>query len=303
MKSARAAGARAGGPRLPDHALWVNGRIVRGEAAALSLYDRGARDGEGVYDTLRIYGGHPFQWALHLERLVLAAAELGFPVPPAPSLLRAGIGDLLEAGGMSDAVARITVTRGVPGGRPTRSGCWIEAEPLEGRLWAGVRTGSAAARFSRRPFEPGPLGRYKTTSRLAYRLASEEARTARVDEALLVSAAGEVMEGAVSNLFAVIGGEVLTPPLARGILPGITRAWVFRAAAELDLACREATLDRAAVAGADEIILTNSVQQVVPLASLEGRSLPARAVGERLREAYRAAVERERASVGAGRGD
>ena len=303
MKSAPAAGARAGGPRLPDHPLWVNGRIVRGEAAALSLYDRGARDGEGVFETLRVYGGHPFQWERHLERLVLAAAELGFPVPPAPSLLRAGLGDLLEAGALSDAVARITVTRGIPGGRPTRSGCWIETEPLEGRLWAGARSGSASARFSRRPFEPGPLGRYKTTSRLAYRLASEEARTARVDEALLVSAAGEVMEGATSNLFAVIGGEVLTPPLARGILPGITRAWVFGAAAELDLACREATLDRAAVAGADEIFLTNSVQQVVPLASLEGRPLPARAVGERLREAYRAAVERERAGVGAGRGD
>ena len=298
MREPRTSSGRHAAPRFPDRALWVNGEMVRGADAALSLFDRGARDGEGIFETLRIYAGHPFQWERHLERLVLAAAELGFPVPPAPSRLRRGLAETLEAAGLGDAVARITVTRGIPGGRPTRTGCWIEVEPLEGRLWSGSRSGNASAIVSRRAFEPGPLGRYKTTSRLAYHLAREEARAARADEALLVSAAGEVLEGAVSNVFAVIGGEVLTPPLARGVLPGLTRAFVLKSCAELGLTAREVTLDRAAMTGADEVFLTNSVQQVVPLATLDGRPLPARAMGERLREVYRAEVERTVAAGG-----
>ncbi|HEY6866286.1 MAG TPA: aminotransferase class IV [Candidatus Eisenbacteria bacterium] len=278
---------------LPDRALWVDGAIVRGEAAAISLFDRGARDGEGIFETVRVEGGRPLQWRRHLERLVLAAAELGFPVPPSPARLREGVATLLEAEGLGDAVARITVTRGVPGGRPTRTGAWIEVEPLAARLWRGARAGRASAIVSRRPFEPGPLGRYKTTSRLAYHLAREEARVAGVDEAILVSAAGEALEGAVSNLFAVVGGELLTPPLARGILPGLARGLVLECARALRLVAREERLDRARLEGADEVFLTNSVQQVVPLATLAGRAVPARATAERLLAAYREAVARE----------
>jgi branched-subunit amino acid aminotransferase/4-amino-4-deoxychorismate lyase len=279
-------------PRLPEHALWVDGAIVRGERATISLFDRGARDGEGIFETLRIYDRVPFQWRRHLERLVLAAAELGFPVPPSPARLGEALEALLQAEALRDAVARITVTRGIPGGKPTATGCWVELSPLEARLWSGTRSGRASAIVSRRPFEPGPLGRYKTTSRLAYHLAREEARAARVDEAILVSGAGEALEGAVSSLFVVRDGAVTTPPLARGILPGLTRAAVIAACAELGLDCREEPIDRAGLSGADEVFLTNSVQQVVPLATLAGRALPARAIGERLGAAYRAQVER-----------
>jgi len=277
---------------LPDRALWMDGAIVRGEQATISLFDRGARDGEGIFETVRIYERRPFQWRRHLERLVLAAAELGFPVPPHPARLREALDALLDAHALSDAVARITVTRGIPGGRPTRTACWIEIEPLGSRLWAGARRGRASAIFSRRPFEPGSLGRYKTTSRLAYHLAREEARAAGVDEAILVSGAGEVLEGAVSNLFAVIDGAVLTPPLACGILPGLTRAFVLGACGELGLSAREERLDRERLATADEVFLTNSVQQVVPLVSFGGHSVPGRALGDRIAAAYRAAVER-----------
>src|SRR5262249_50861235 len=112
------------GSRIPDRAVWLNGRIVRGEEAALSVFDRGARDGGGILETLRVYGGRPFAWELHMERLVLSAAVLGFPVPPAPRRLREAVDQVLEAGGLTDAVVRITVTRGIPGGRPVRTGAW-----------------------------------------------------------------------------------------------------------------------------------------------------------------------------------
>ena len=278
---------------VPQRALWINGRLCRGEQATLSLFDRGARDGEGLFETLRIYGGHPFAWPRHMERLVLSAAVLGFPVPASPVVLRAAVDQILAAEGLADAVARVTVTRGIAGGRPTMTGAWVEAEPLAARLWRGTRSGAATVVVSRRPFQPGPLGAHKTTSRLAYHLASEEARVARADEALLVSPDGQVLEGAVSNVFAVVAGEVLTPPLALGLLPGITRALVFPLCASLGIAVRERALTLADLEAADEAFLTNSVQEIVPVGALVGRPLAGRAVALRLLTAYREMVAGE----------
>lgn len=256
-------------PAERGRAVWVNGHLRRGADAAISLFDRGARDGEGLFETLRVERGRAQFWTRHLERLVLSAAELGFPVPPSPARLEAAWRELLEAEGLADAVLRITVTRGIPGGRPTRTGCWIEAEPLAARLWSGTRSRAARAVVSRTPFEPGSLGRHKTTSRLAYHLAREEARAAGADEALLVGESGELFEGTVSNVLAVIQGEVVTPPLACGILPGIARAVVLDACRAIGVRARETPLAVADLAGAEEVLLTNCVQQVVPLASLE----------------------------------
>ena len=287
------------GARIPDRAVWLNGRIVRGEEAALSVFDRGARDGGGLFETLRVYAGRPFAWELHMERLVLSAAVLGFPVPPSPRRLREGVDQVLEACGLADAVVRITVTRGIPGGRPVRTGAWIEAEPVAGRLWRGARTrhpedgGPAGGRavFSRTPFTPGVLGRHKTTSRLAWDLAREEARAAGADEALLVSPDGELLEGAASNLFLVrSGGDVFTPPLSADVLPGVTRAVVIGLCDSLGIFVHEAPVPLEMLRWASEVFLTNSVQEVLPVCDVAGRLVPEREVTLRLLEAYRAQV-------------
>jgi len=270
----------------PGRALWINGRIVRGAEAVLSIFDRGARDGEGLFETLRVQRAEPLHWELHMERLVLSAAELGFPVPEAPERLREGLAELLKAEGLDDAVARITVTRGVPGGRPTRTGAWIDVERHGARRWKGIGRGGARVIFSKRPFHPGALGRYKTTSRLAFSLAREEARAAGADETVLCREDGEALEGATSNLFVVADGEIRTPPLACGILPGIVRAWVLSTSCLLGLEAREADIARASLADAREIFLTNSVQGVVPVATVDDHPVPDREIGLRLHEAY-----------------
>jgi branched-subunit amino acid aminotransferase/4-amino-4-deoxychorismate lyase len=277
------------GARAPDRTVWVNGQLVRGADAALSLFDRGARDGGGLFETLRVYAGQPFDWNRHLERLVLGAALLGFPVPSAPSRLRHALAQVLAHEGLSDAVARLTVTRGIAGGRPTRTGAWVEASALAGRLWRGTLRGGATVVLSRRPFHPGPLGAHKTTSRLAYDLAREEARMHDADETLLLGG-DQVFEGAVSNVFLVQDGEVRTPPLALGILPGIVRRRVLELGERHGIPIREAGIERGDLEHADEIFLTNSIQEVVPVARCAGRDLPSQAVGERLRDAYRALV-------------
>jgi branched-chain amino acid aminotransferase len=280
--------------KAPDRLVWIDGELKRGADALVSVFDRGVRDGGGLFETLRVYGGRPFAWERHLERLVLSAAELGFPVPPAPARLREALDELLAAQEMTDAVVRITVTRGIAGGRPTRTGTWVEAETVASRLWAGTRTGRASAITSNVAFEPGWIGRYKTTSRMAWDFAREQARAAGVDECLLVSPAGHVLEGAASNVFIHCDGELFTPPLSHDVLPGVTRAIVLELARRLDLRCREATLTREHLRGGEEVLLTNSVQEVLPLARLDGRELPSREVADRLLAAYR-----ERVAAGA----
>src|SRR5205814_10418461 len=116
------------------------------------------------------------------------------------------------------------------------------------------------------------------------------ARVARADEALLVGPAGEALEGTVSNVFAVLGGEVVTPPLASGILPGIARSLVLRLCASAGIGAREQSLTLAELSEAREVFLTNSVQEVVPVGALDNRILSGREIALRLLSAYRAEV-------------
>lgn len=282
-----AAGAAAGAAPL----VWLNGDIVARDAAVLPLLDRGARDGEGLFETLRVTGGEPWLWQAHLERLVVSAAELGFPVPPSPGRLRRALAELATRTGLDEAVARITVTRGRAGARPARAGCWIEMEPLAARRWRGLAAGGGArALISRRAFEPGTLGRYKTTSRLAWNLARDEARARGADEALLVAADGELLEGATCNVFVVVAGTLLTPPLDRNVLPGIVRGGALALAARLGIPARETPIGPGVLARAEEVLLTNSVQEMAPVVELDGLPLPSRAVGEALARAWRESV-------------
>ena len=278
---------------MSERWIWVDGGLHDAAAATLPFLDRGARDGEGLFETVRIYRGRPFAWHRHLERLVVSAAELGFPVPPSPAVLAGAMAEVLAANRLEDAVGRITVTRGVPGRRPTRCGAWVEVEPLAGRLWCGTRAEGATLVRSRPPFSPGSVGRHKTTSRLAYHLAREEARSVGADEALLVSANGVVLEGSVSNVFVVRESQILTPPLSLGILPGITRAIVLELCRSLGLEATEATFDVEGLSGADEIFLVNSVQEVVPVMRYESIVIARRALGLRLAAAYRERVVSE----------
>jgi branched-chain amino acid aminotransferase len=281
---------------LPRSVAWIDGRLR--EPAEVPLADRAARGGEGLFETFRVDRGQPLHWNRHMERLVISAAELGFPVPPHPDVLRGALGEVLASAGLADAqaAARITVTRGAPGRRPGHPGVWVEAEPLENRRWPGARTQSARVVFSRRVFGAGFLARYKTTSRLAYEICREEARAAHADEVLLVDAHDRVLEGSVSNVFAVIGGRLLTPPVSLPLLPGITRAVTLERARALGIDAAEMELTREQLVSAEELIVTNSLQQIVPVGRLGGRELPNRAIGLRLAASERSADARESSS-------
>jgi branched-subunit amino acid aminotransferase/4-amino-4-deoxychorismate lyase len=149
--------------------------------------------------------------------------------------------------------------------------------------------------------EGSPLSRVKSLSFLDNVLAREEARRLGADEAILLNGRGVVAEGSVSNVFAARDGELLTPSLDAGVLPGVTRAAVLELAQGEGIAAAKADLPPEALAGADEAFLTNSVMEVMPLTQLDGRLIGSGEPGPltgRLREAYAELVRRETGGQG-----
>lgn len=285
----------------------LDGELVPAARAAVSVFDRGFLSGDQVYEVVRTYGLAPFALAEHLARLQRSADRIGLPLPWAPEQLAAELGRTVEAsrgGDQPDPAAapwnrgersvRLVVTRGpaeearafgvAPGPRVI-----LAATPLRGPPEAAYREGVACILVHARVARSDPGA--KTGGHLAEALAARDAAAASAHEALLLDAAGQVTEGASSNLFLVRGGGVATPPLAAGVLPGVTRGLVLRLARAAGLAVEERPLGPADLRAADELFLTSTSRELLPVTRLDGAPVGRGAVGSvttRLHALFRA---------------
>jgi branched-chain amino acid aminotransferase len=250
-------------------AVWLNGRLVPPEEALVSVFDHGFTVGDGVFETLKVVGGRPFAVRRHLERLARSASGLGVPVPLTETRLRAVIDEVVAAAGLDLARLRITLTAGVT---PLGSGR-AEGEPtlvvVAGPLapWP-AETAAVTVPWPRN--ERSPLAGVKATSYAENVIALAEAHKVGASEAIVPNTVGNLCEGTGTNVFAMIGGELVTPPLLSGCLAGVTRALVLDLLPDAD----EADVPMAALAGADEVLLTSTTRDVQPLRLLDGRPLP-----------------------------
>lgn len=285
--------------------VWVDGRLVPADRARVSVYDRGFRGGEGVFETLRAYGPHPFRLDAHVARAGSGARFLGFELDPA--LLRTAVTATAAANlgalGGRDSVVRVTATPGpidpdepFPGGGDGPPTVVATSHRLRLPPDLYVRGVSAAAVPWARE-----LPSVKAVSFLAATVATRRAREQGADEALLTGPGGELLEGASSNVFAVEDGALVTPPVDAGILAGVTREVVLEVARGAGLPVVERPLTVAEVQAADEAFLTATTREVVPLVRVAGRPVgdgrPGPVTGD-LHAGYRAAVARELASAG-----
>lgn len=280
----------------------LNGLPIPEADAAIPISDRGFLFGDALFESMRAYGGVVFRLDRHLERLAQGAAIAGFEAMPDPALLAREVGMVLALNTLLDARVRLTVTRGRgrPGdyvgvdGPPQRV---VQASAFAGpdprHLREGVRIGVA----DRRAIPASSLDpSIKTTSRMASVLARREAAARGAFEAILLDAAGRVTEGTASNLFVVERGALLTPPVGGAALPGVTRAAVLEAAAEAGIEASEAPIAVDRLLGADEVFLTNSSWEVMPVIAIDattvgdGRPGP---VARLLLSRYGALVRRE----------
>jgi len=272
---------------------WVNGKILSADRAAIAPADRGFMYGEGLFETMRAYQGKVFRLGRHLERLAAAAPELGL-TPPAREVCERAVAEALAASGIGGAAVRLTVTPGLAdAGSPTlvvvvRA---LTLPPPE-QYASGCRAITVASALT----VSALLRRVKSLNYLDKLLAQRRAEQAGGDEAILCDPDGCVAEAAMRNIFAVLTGDLVTPPLSRGILPGITREAVLEVAAKAGLRCHERDLQLGELIGADECFLTSSLAEVLPVASIDGRPLtgsPPGPVTRMLVEAYRALVSQE----------
>ena len=265
----------------PGH-VWVDGRLVPAAGTQVSVFDRGFQLGDGVFETLRVRGGHATELVEHIARLRRSADGLGIALASdIESILAGAIADLVTAEGMAgpegDASVRITVTRGAFVARgllppdevvsPTIVvQAWPVVAPAPGHLERGIRLIRSAIR--RDP--ENPLVALKTTSRADYVHARLQARKAGADDALFLTVDGFLSEATTANVFLVRGDELATPALACAILPGTTRSWILGWAAGVGLRPVEGWLTVRDIVEADEAFLCSSVAGIIPVTMFDG---------------------------------
>lgn len=267
-------------------------------AARVSVLDRGFLYGDAVFEALRTYRGVPDALDLHLARLEQSCAILHIAPPASREQLAREVVAAVAATGAPECYLRIMITRGdLPDALPPMGAGQarrvILARPLAPSAPTvyrdGIRVVSTVA-------PPSPLwAGAKPSAYLNNLLAVGAAQRAGAADALLLGAYGELLEGATSSVFVVRAGQVSTPPLALGILPGITRDRVLACAESEGLSPRERLLFIHDAYAADEVFLTSSVRTVVPVVAVDGIAVGDGKPGpitQRLAAAYRALVER-----------
>ncbi len=273
--------------------VWLNGGLVAADAARISPFDHGLLVGDGVFETLRVYGGTPFAWRRHHERLTASATGLGLPVPDSATL-RDAADAVLAANALTEARLRITVTGGPSplGSERGTAGPTVVVAASEVRPWPPAES-VVTVPWPRN--ERGATAGLKTISYAENVRALAHAHARDASEAIFLNTRGELCEATGSNVFVVVGSRVSTPPGASGCLLGVTRALVLELGPALDLDVVEAVLAPGALADADEAFLTSSTREVQAISHVDGVAL-ASAPGPttiRLADAFSALVARD----------
>ena len=297
----------------------VDGVLVSPERAVVSVFDRGFLYGDSVYEVVRTYRGTPFEMERHLARLARSAEHLALPLPWEAARTRAEVLRILRAslGGdppdpagapwnAGQRALRVVMTRGsgelgLDPALAVDPRVIVIAAPLSAPPLAAYRDGVALRVVGVR-HDARVDAQAKTGAHLANVLAVQEARRTGAHEALLLDRGGLVTEGASSNIFAVRGGALLTPPLEAGILEGVTRGVVLELAPEAGITVREEALRPEDLASADELFITSSAREILPATSLDGRPVGSGRVGPltaRLHSLFRCRADGEAWRLGA----
>jgi branched-chain amino acid aminotransferase len=275
--------------------VWIDGRVVDGNEARVPVSDHGLLYGDGVFEGIRIYGRRVFRLDDHLQRFAASARAIALELPGGIEAAREIVLETARAFDADEAYVRLIATRGEGGLDIDPTHCSkprlicivdrIAIYPEQKRL-AGLDLLTSSWR---RPPADVLDPRVKSLNYLNNVMATLEAKQRGGDEALLLNAAGTIAETSVTNIFAVRDGDLLTPPATDGALEGITRATVLEIAASLEIPARAQSLGRFDLFAADEAFLTGSGAALVPVRSLDGRSIGAAGPGpvyEKIRSVF-----------------
>jgi branched-chain amino acid aminotransferase len=251
--------------------VFLNGRIVPAERAAVSVFDAAVMHGASVFTTMLARNGVVFRLDRHLARLMDTAAKTRLRTDATTESLKAAAKSLLEANGLSDARVRITLSPGgTRGDESSSTTTLITAEPL-GEYPAQWRQKGVTVIISPfRQLRGDPLAGYKTGCYFPRVLARQEAAAKGAEEALWYTQENYLAEACFCNVFLALGGKVMTPPRETPVLPGIVREAVLELCASLGVVCDDKTpLTVREMLAAEEMFLTASCSGIRPVVAVE----------------------------------
>jgi len=279
---------------MPDIGF-LNGRFMPLAEAMVPVEDRGYQFGDGVYEVIRTYRGVPFQLEAHLARLERSAGAIGLPLPFRTSEWLGYVTEGIRLAGYAESKVYLQLTRGVaprdhlfPVGTPPTAVMTVrEMRSLDPVLCA---TGVPVITV-----EDLRWGRcdIKSVNLLPNVMARQQAKEAGAFEAIFVRA-GEVIEGAVSNVMMVRSGVLVTAPADERILSGVTRAVVLDLARKEGIPVEERAIRVEELRGADEIFLTGTTVEILPVISVDSVTVGTGRLGELTRllsHRFRSSVE------------
>lgn len=260
---------------------WLNGRFIDESTASISLRDPGLLHGAGVFTTMRSYGGHVFRLDRHLMRLRGSCEALSIPCPFDDATLAGAVDELLKRNSLSDARLRLTVTS---------SNAFLTASPLDAFPADYYERGMTVVLEDEQKLNPYDItAGHKTLSYLPRMAALREAKRQGGNEALWFNVHNYLQSGSISNVFIVKDDELFTPPTPQemreivnpdsmpysksAVLPGITRQTVIELARDANIDVRLAAINVNMLLDADEVFLTNSIMQIMPVCRIERKAI------------------------------
>ncbi len=274
--------------------VWLNDALVNASEARISPFDRGFLYGDGLFETMRLYRAIPCLLDRHLRRLYASAARIKLELPER-KCLEEMIYAVIEANQWSDARLRLTVSRGIDHRdtlcRRVESTIFIYGRPL---LQNEVQPKPINLKTTLYTHQPSPFQtRLKSLNYLVEILSLDAAQAKGATEGVFLTNDGYVAEGGMSNIFCNNHGRLLTPPLDLGILPGIARERILEIGVAQGIDIYEERFPLQTLKDADEVFITNSVREILPVKSVEGEKIKGKVPGKltiELQRLYRASV-------------
>jgi branched-chain amino acid aminotransferase len=285
-----------------EELVYLNGRIVPTAEARVSVFDAGFTHAAGLFETLRAYGGRVMRLGDHAQRLLASATALQMGIPLTAETLERGIHEVLAANDLRESRIRLTVTPGrIPRAAEAPDSAQeptivIAAEQVRAYPPELYKQGMRVCLCPYKQSRLDPLAGHKTLAYLPRLLAMKDAARKRCNESLWFNTENQLAEGSICNVFTVQRGVIITPPLDTPILPGTVRKAVLELARADDIQAEERPIDIDALLAAEEVFLTGSVLEIMPVTSIERHEVGSGELGEitrRLRESYAALVKKE----------
>ncbi|MBF0253863.1 MAG: branched-chain-amino-acid transaminase [Candidatus Omnitrophica bacterium] len=261
--------------------ILLNGKLVPKDKAVVSVFDHGLLYGDGVFEGIRAYNGLVFKLDDHIERLYESAHTLMLKIPLSQKAMTAAVVRTLQANRLKNAYIRVVVTRGVgdlgldPRKCP-RASYFVITDNIQLYPRSLYEKGLEIITVATTRNVPEAVNpQIKSLNYLNNILAKIEAVTSGYEEALMLSSQGFVAECTGENVFIIKNNRLLTPPAHLGLLKGITRQCVMELGVARGMEVREEVLTRHDIFNADEVFLTGTAAEIVPIVKVDNRTIGA----------------------------